>query len=120
MWWTYAVLCFFLATLVSASAAVAIQTFVPDVIQDWLPDIDTTLQLYSCGSDGGCTLSPDGSFSTYDECAQYCDHAQCVIIGVDAECSHAPGSTDAPPVSECTASCGVGPTLAYVCDTSVG
>lgn len=122
MWTIYVILVFLLAILVVSTGTTAAFYIFGSDVQTWLPSPTptSTSTMYSCQSTGVCQVSEDGSFSTLEDCTEYCDHAQCIIIGVNAQCSHTPGNMDTPSVSECQETCGQGDVLSYVCDTTQG
>jgi hypothetical protein len=122
MRWFYVLLVFALSTLLMASASTAVLYIFGSKIETWLTPHPSppSATKYSCQPTGICQVSEDGSFTSLKECTHHCDHAQCIIIGANAQCIPTPGNINSPSVSECLETCGQATPLAYVCDTAQG
>jgi len=123
-WWLYAFLAFGTAALLTSSAAVITYYVAGPAFQSQFLQTRTQsgaqFVKYACQSNGGCQLASDGSFTSMDECTDYCDHAQCIVVGTISECQHLPGTKNTPSMSECRSTCGQNAQLTHVCDPSTG
>ena len=127
VWSIYAILVFLLAVIVVSAATTIVYRLVNAQGLSWTEvfhlapaPAPAPSTMYSCQSTGTCQLDVDGSFNSLEQCADYCDHAQCIVLEDGAQCSHTPGIFDNQTVEDCNATCGKGSALSYVCSTSQG